>query len=351
MKNLNAYYDVIVVGAGPAGLMSAIKLSKTNLSVLVIEKNDNYNVNKLCAGGLTNKSLDLIDSTIPDINFDKIQLIIEKKITNLEKKNIVGTFERKKLYNYLIKKLSKNIQILFKTKITKINDKYLETQKSKINFKYLIGADGSNSIVRKYLNIRNNKILLALQYNVTNQIDRYKNLQFYFDAKYFGSGYAWIFPHKKYISIGCCANPLKLISGKNLNLNFHKWLNDMKIEIKSIRIQSGIINYDYQGYQFENIFLVGDAGGFANGLTGEGIYYALVSGEEIAKKIINPRYKCSKIINLLKLKYKQERLLQYISKNTFLTKILYNLLSKKLTNSNFYDKIIKEFAYEYNKAK
>ena len=37
--------------------------------------------------------------------------------------------------------------------------------------------------------------------------------------------------------------------------------------------------------QFGNMFLAGDAAGFASGLTGEGIYPAIVSGEHIARYI------------------------------------------------------------------
>ena len=33
-------YDVIIIGAGPAGLFSAISLSNQNKSVLVLEKNN-----------------------------------------------------------------------------------------------------------------------------------------------------------------------------------------------------------------------------------------------------------------------------------------------------------------------
>jgi len=50
------------------------------------------------------------------------------------------------------------------------------------------------------------------------------------------------------------------------------------------------INYDYKGYRFNNIFLAGDAAGLESKTTGERIAYALTSGKEMAKKILNPEY-------------------------------------------------------------
>ena len=63
-------FDVIVVGAGPAGLICAKKLSKSDLKVLLLEKEDDFG-DKVCAGGLTRKGLNLLD--IPDD-------IIEQKV-------------------------------------------------------------------------------------------------------------------------------------------------------------------------------------------------------------------------------------------------------------------------------
>ena len=65
------HYHVIIVGAGPAGLICAETLSQSNLSVLVLEKNSVFG-DKICAGGLTRKDLALLD--VPDE-------IIEHKIT------------------------------------------------------------------------------------------------------------------------------------------------------------------------------------------------------------------------------------------------------------------------------
>ena len=45
-------FDVVIIGAGPAGLKCAEQLKNSNLSVLVIEKNKIIGP-KVCAGGLT----------------------------------------------------------------------------------------------------------------------------------------------------------------------------------------------------------------------------------------------------------------------------------------------------------
>ena len=55
------YYDVIVIGAGIAGVSSAIHLKKLNkdLKILVVDK-VKFPRNKLCAGYLTSKSVNLL---------------------------------------------------------------------------------------------------------------------------------------------------------------------------------------------------------------------------------------------------------------------------------------------------
>ena len=64
-------YDVIIVGAGPAGLRCAEILGKSELSVLLLEKNAKMG-QKVCAGGITRKDLAILD--LPDN-------VIEHKVT------------------------------------------------------------------------------------------------------------------------------------------------------------------------------------------------------------------------------------------------------------------------------
>ena len=65
-------YDVVIVGAGPAGMWCAEKLSDSSLSILLLEKN-NEPGHKICAGGITRKGIEMLD--IPDE-------IIEQKVNS-----------------------------------------------------------------------------------------------------------------------------------------------------------------------------------------------------------------------------------------------------------------------------
>lgn len=53
-------YDVIIIGAGPAGIAAAKTLKKVNINFCIIEKNK-FPREKLCGGGLTHKSINLIN--------------------------------------------------------------------------------------------------------------------------------------------------------------------------------------------------------------------------------------------------------------------------------------------------
>lgn len=51
-------------------------------------------------------------------------------------------------------------------------------------------------------------------------------------------------------------------------------------------LEADVINSDFRGYRFGNIFLVGESSGLISGLTGEGIYNAMVMGRAVARQII-----------------------------------------------------------------
>lgn len=135
-----------------------------------------------------------------------------------------------------------------------------------------------------------------------------------------------IFPHKDYVSVGCGANP-KVISTGKLRQNFHRWLEKQNISYAGAKFEAAMINYDYKGYHFRNVFLIGDAAGLAGGLTGEGIYQAIISGEEIAKIILDPKYHPKKIEKLLKTKKLENRVLNFLIAAGWFRNLIFELLA------------------------
>ena len=304
-------YDVIIVGAGPAGLNCAKQLGGSSLRVLVAERNSVIGP-KVCAGGLTGKSLGLLNlpDQLVEFKYDRIHLFHRDKLFYLwDDEDFIYTIDRKELGQWQLGQLEKFPNITVKTDhaVSKITSEYVVVNGNKIGYKHLVGADGSSSLVRRYLKLAAQKTDIAIQYIVPTT--QYKDLEIYFDSSLFSTWYAWIFPHKNYTSIGCMGDP-RVISSKQLKKNFSAWLKKYDIDISEAKYEAFPINSDYSEYRFqENIYLAGDAGGFASGLTGEGIYQALVSGEEIGKMILNKNYYSEKIAELIRLQHKHNKIL------------------------------------------
>ena len=139
-----------------------------------------------------------------------------------------------------------------------------------------------------------------------------KDIEIFLDAKLFGIWYVWIFPHRGYVSVGCGCDP-RAILPRTLRKNFHKWMQERGIDSSKGRYESCPINVDFRGYRFGNIFLIGDAAGLASSLTGEGIYQALISGEEIAKLILNPKHSPAKLEKIIAEKKEESAMMKRLN--------------------------------------
>lgn len=310
------YYDVIIVGAGPAGLMCAEILSKSDKSVLVLEKNEKFG-DKVCAGGLTRKDLELLD--IPDDIFE--YKVTQTAVTSPKRKSqtnapepFVFTVNRITFGTWQKEQLdSTHVEIRNSAKVTSINpEKVIVNEAEEYGYKYLVGADGYFSIVRKYLKIPQEKRLIGIQYTVPDPVD-VPRLEIHLNAKRFSAWYGWKFPHENSFAVGCCCDPRK-VSPEKLKKNFRKWLNEKGIDISKAKYESFPISYDYRGYQFDNIYLAGEAAGMASGFTGEGIYQSLVSGKTVAHNILDKNFTSEEMDAVIKYNHIQEKILNFLIK-------------------------------------
>ncbi|MFH1207784.1 MAG: FAD-dependent monooxygenase [Patescibacteria group bacterium] len=314
MKN---EYDVIIIGGGPGGLAAAEVLSRHRQDVLLIEKNSVIGP-KVCGGGLSAKIADVgIPLSIADGQFSKIKTFFKHKahwVTSSEP--CVATIDRGKLGRMQLARLmSSTVEVVTGRLVSHVDSDRITIDGRKIKFHHLIGADGSLSLVRKYLRVPTKKFGSTFQYRVPRLSH---DLELYFDAHRFGSGYGWIMPHRDYTLIGA-GQLADELHGHPLKQTVDTWCRDFSIDLSAGRPEAWIINCDYRGWLFGNIFLVGDAGGFTPSFTGEGICNAIITGQEVARRILDPQYTCPAINKILNKKFKQERLVNALrhSKNLF----------------------------------
>ncbi len=332
------FFDVVIVGAGPGGLACAEITASKGLTTLVLERKQTLG-KKVCAGGITwNGLLKKVPKEISEKQFPDQYIFTRHQKTCVSSPTpIIATVNREHLGQQMAHNArTAGAEIRLGCQVISINNdsiSYLDKsiKKSKqVTFSYLVGADGSSSFVRRHLGLPSVDIGVGINFQLP--VD-YQEMQWHLDSSLFGSGYAWIFPHKETVSVGAYADS-RVMKAKVLKKNLISWGEKFGFQLSLYKGQAEFINFDYRGYRFNNVFLIGDAAGLASGLTGEGIYPAIISGEAVAALIAKPGFNPLELERLIKNHGRHRIMVSIAGKNAFLSTVLAELatfcLKKKL---------------------
>ena len=285
--------DIVIVGAGIAGLTAGIHLRKRNLSVLIIDKAV-FPRKKLCGGFLTYPAIREIaalgfDCTDGSVFYPSSDVYIhhqgrELKMQLTRDAYLVDRFR----FDHLLYKKFKELggEVLEGTRATRIanaNTLILDNGNS-IHFDILIGADGANSIVRKYLNKENSRHSdgFCVGKNYSLPIPSHLPLGFHLYMDLIDEGYGWCFAYAdRYASVGVGGTKkdgMVLAAAKQLFA---------RLVVDEPHLEGAIIpnGKPANNLASKNIFLAGDATGLVDRVLGEGIYPALLSGRIIGSKL------------------------------------------------------------------
>jgi flavin-dependent dehydrogenase len=331
-------YDVVIIGAGPAGLQCGLALGDSGLSVLLIEKKSVIGP-KTCAGALTalNDSFALPADRMRTFGKQHVVLNASERIISLVKP--IRTIDRYDLGQFQLNKLLAQGTVEVRTNLSAVSLSRTElvlSDGSTVGFRFLVGADGSASLVRRFLDLPP-EYYSGMQYLIPGTFDR---MVWFFMPRLIGTGYAWIIPHTSSVSAGVYFNPRR-VTVKNAWEALHRCLDRYGVDPGSIQPGSASINCRYHGLHFGNFFLAGDAAGLASAATGEGIAYALASGEEVALQILGRKESASPHFEaLLRHKAVQEKIMARIDSLPHLQTPLFHIyfsltrylwMQKKLT--------------------
>lgn len=285
-------FDIVIVGAGIAGLTAGIHLRKRNLSVLIIEKAV-FPRKKLCGGFLTYPAIREIvalgfDCTDNSIFYPSSDVFIhhhgsELKLKLTQDAYMVSRFD----FDHMLckKYLEMGGELIEGTRATCIADDntLLLDNGDTLRFNILIGADGANSMVRKYINRdiqRSDGFCVGKNYSLPIPSSLPQGFHLYMDL--IDEGYGWCFAYTdRYASVGVGGTKkdgMVLDAAKQLFARLH---------IDEPHLEGAIIpngtpaNILASG----NIFLAGDATGLVDRVLGEGIYPALLVGRIIGSKL------------------------------------------------------------------
>jgi geranylgeranyl reductase family protein len=283
------FYEVIIVGAGPAGSMLAYELSRMGTSVLLIEKQTLPRY-KCCAGGVMARYVKLLPIDINElaedvVNSAEINYKGECRYRGYYDKELIYMVMRDRFDYALTKKAEEaGTRILQGQPVTRIQSNAagveVYTPMGVFRSQFLLGADGVHSIVARETGLNHNVTYIAgmnAEIKADEQeLTRWRN-RISIDIGCIRGGYAWIFPKAGHLSIGigCISS-----RAKNLKRSYHQLLDSLNMSHHSvIRWGGGLIPTCSGEPTFSNdrIALVGDAAGFADPLSGDGIGNAIES--------------------------------------------------------------------------
>ncbi len=313
------YFDVVIVGAGPAGGEAARGLSKAGFHILLLEKESSFAANDFSSGGAPLEILN--DFKLPSevvgafCHQIKIATSHDDHLWQAQE-NIAVVLDFKKLRSFLAEQTTKNGSTVrlgttyhsheTQDKQTHVHFKNNTTEKIEtIETRVLIDATGSERRVlmgpqknkpgnRKVIVGRGIEYLLEVPETVYQS--HASCLSFYIGTKWMPQGYAWIFPMQdRRLKVGVGRNypdeqivPHEKAMGHYLDQLIRECLKTEDIHVLDKHGKTIVYTCHQQDqYRDQNVIAIGDAVSTVNPLTFEGIRHALKSGQIAAAHVRN----------------------------------------------------------------
>jgi geranylgeranyl reductase family protein len=349
-------FDVAVIGSGPSGASAAFHLAQKGLKTVIIEKEflPRY---KTCGGGFVfrgRKSMSFDISSVVEREFNTVDILFDSKKLHFKTQRnepIISMIMRDSFDHLIVKEAEKlGVTLLQGHKVENISmGDYatIQTNHGNVEARFVIAADGALSPVAKMAGWSETRMMCpALEYEIKVPEADFERLSTSarFDIDAVPYGYGWSFPKKNHLSVGvgCFMKNSKKI---NLKAYYQDYLKTIGIETVLEEQAHGFIipiSPRTDGFVKGNVFLIGDAAGFADPVTAEGISNAILSGALVAEAIAESNSNLERAAKIYQEKL-DEKLVPELQTGVTLAKIFYE-------NKNLRNLLLKGFGQQLSET-
>ncbi len=286
--------EIAIVGGGPAGALCAERLSAAGFAVTLFDEHLAWE--KPCGGGLTHKAIEaypfLLDGPYPKKVVHTAELISSGgQRARFEMSRPIVIYSRAVLNGLLLDRAQAAGCTAIRSRVTNVDTQSKRATltaagKEHVADFVVLAAGARNSLLPATTALKPQDLEMTLGYFVPAQeeILKVKFLRGF-------EGYLWSFPRADHLSVGICGRMARH-SSHELREHLDDFVREENIPAGGARFYSHVLpspqahTLRERTIAGQNWALVGDAAACVDPITGEGIFYALRSGDLLAQALI-----------------------------------------------------------------
>ncbi len=289
--------EIAIVGGGPAGALCGERLAQAGFGVTLFDEHLAWE--KPCGGGLTYKAIEaypfLLDGPYPKKLVHAIELISSGgRRAMLELDRPIVIYSRAVLNGLLLERAIRAGCNVVRSRVTRVETRgspvrlILNRAEHEADF-VVLAAGARNALLPGTTPLRRDDLELTVGYFVPVREDAIK-VKFLREFE----GYLWSFPRCDHLSVGICGQ-MAQYSSQTLKQHLHNFLREERIPADGARFYSHVLpspqpeTLSQRRIVGRNWALAGDAAACVDPVTGEGLYYALRSGDLLAQALAHRR--------------------------------------------------------------
>jgi len=288
-------HDVLVVGGGPAGSTTALRIAEAGASVLLVDK-ATFPRDKPCGGGMTMRAVlqcPVDPRPVVEEEVDTVELRFRygPAVVRQARSPIVLMTQRRRLDAFLLDAArDKGVDVREGTTVEYGAEGLSLRSGERIQADIVVGADGANGTSAKALGLGGGIVHgVAYEGNAMYPVldrERYERRAVIEFADIPG-GYGWVFPKGDHANVGVGAWQTE---GPNLREHLDRLCRAHGLEpnaLENLRGHRLPLRRPGTVIAGERALLVGDAGGLVDPVSGDGMYECFVSGRLAAAAVLD----------------------------------------------------------------